>query len=214
HQSLVLLFFVVAMFLVSGTPCFALLSSEQGEPRRERKKIQNFIKDKMSIIKMNLNARKHDQCPCCQSKENANGTEPEGEISGSVALTGDGKVWLTVFLDDAAVLARINLFDRENGELTYRLVIEKLERATQTHCSVSSDVLNVLDEEARMAEFSCQDEASLELLRLIDVLGIEIQSGTRRAIPIAIGCGWRSPETCKQLIEEAIEAQKDKNGEN
>ncbi len=166
----------------------------------------------MSISKMNSETTTQGQCPICASIEVAGGLEAEGEISGSVAVTGEGKVWLTVFLDDIAIMARVHLFERDNGELTYRLVIEELERAEGSHGSVSSDTLGVLDEKARMAEFSTQDEATLEILRLIDALDLDIQSGSRKTVPIAIGCGWRSPETTKTMIAEAIAAQKASEG--
>ena len=161
---------------------------------------------------MKAKTMNHDRCPICASEELADGLEAKGEISGSVVITGDGKVWLTVFLDDIAILAGISIFDREDGELSYRLVVEKLESAPGTHGSVSSDVLGVIDEAARMVEFSTEQEAVTELLRLVDALGLDIHAGTRRAVPLAIGCGWRSPKTTKNLIKEAIASQRETGG--
>ncbi|MBC8202746.1 MAG: hypothetical protein H8E91_02850 [Planctomycetes bacterium] len=212
QQSLVLLFFVAAMFLVAGSPCFAQTCAGWGELYEGSRKERNVIKDNASISKMNIDKTTHEQCPICASKETTSELKPEGEISGSVSVTSEGNVWLTIFLDDIAIFARVHLFERENGELAYRLVVEELERAEGTHGSVSSDALGVLDEKARMAEFSTQDEATLELLRLIDALGLDIQSGSRKAVPVAIGCGWRSPETTKTMIAEAIADQKATEG--
>jgi len=212
QQSLVLLFFVAAMFFVAGSPCFAHTCAEWGELGKRKRNKQNLIKDNMSITKMNIEKTKHDQCPICASNEVANGVEAEGEISGSVSVTSNGEVWLTIFLDEIAILARIHLFDRDSGELAYRLVVEELKRTEGPHGSVSSNMLGVLDEQARMAEFSSKDEATVEILRLIDVLSIDIQAGSRKAVPIAIGCGWRSPETTKNMIAEAIASQKSSEG--
>ena len=166
----------------------------------------------MSISKMNIKKTNHDQYQVCTSKEIASGLEAEGEISGSVAVTGEGRVWLRVFLDDITVLARIHVFDRESGQSAYRFVVEKLEQADGTHGSISSDMLGIIDENARMSEFSTQDDAVLKCLRLIDALGLEIQAGTRKAVTLAIECGWHSPEMTKTIIAEAIAAQKISEG--
>jgi hypothetical protein len=212
QQSLVLLFFVAAMFLVAGSPCFAMTFARHGEFRSRVRNKQTIMNDNMSMIKMKIEKTTHDRCPICASAGVSKNEEPEGEISGSVAITSDGTVWLTVFLEDIAILARVLLYDKDNGELAYRLIVEELERAEGTHGSVSSDTFVVLDEKARMAEFSTKDDATLELLQLIDALGLDIQSGTRKAVPIAIGCGWRSPETTKTMVAEAIAVKKTSEG--
>jgi len=211
QQTTVLLFFVAAIFLVASSPCFAISFTGQGELGRGRRVKQNYVKQKMSISKMNVKKTRQDQYPCCGSKEFADSSELGGEISGSVSITEEGQVWLTVFLDDIAILASVYVIERDNEELAYRLIIEKLDRAAGTQGSVSADALSLLDKEARMTEFSTREEAVLELLRLMDALGLDVQPRTRKAIPIVIECGWRSPETSKKMIAEAVAAGNERN---
>jgi hypothetical protein len=208
QKSLLFLFFVVAMLLVAGSPCFSCTTVNQGGLVRGESKQKQVFKDNARISKMKPKKTIDHQYPCGVTNENNEGTEPLGEVSGSVAITSDGQVWLTVFLDDIALLARVIVFEKENSELSYRFVIDKIERPNGTHGSVSSDVLSLIDEEARKAEFSSLDEAMLELLHLINALGLELQAGTRKAVQLAIGCGWRTPKTAKNMIEEAIFASK------
>jgi len=210
-QTTILLFFFSAIFLVASSPCYATSIAGQGGLRRGRRVKQNFVKQKMSISKMNVKKTRQDQYPCSGSKEFADSSELGGEISGSVSITEKGQVWLTVFLDDIAILASVYVIERDDEEFAYRLIIEKLDRAAGTQGSVSADTFSLLDKEARMTEFSTREEAVLEILRLIDALGLDVQSRTLKAIPIVIGCGWRSPETSKNMIAEAVAAGNERN---
>lgn len=205
QQITVLLFFVAAIFLVTSSPCFAISIAGQGELGRGRREKQN-----MSISKMNVKKPRHDYL-CWDNKEVEDSSELGGEISGSISITEKGQVWLTVFLDDISILASVFVIERDNEELAYRIIIEKLDRAAGTHGSVSADAFSLLDKEARMTEFSTQLEAASELLCLMDALGLDIEPRTRKAIPIVIGCGWRSPETSKKLIAEAVDAGNERN---
>ncbi|MDP7008434.1 MAG: hypothetical protein QGI78_02580 [Phycisphaerales bacterium] len=206
QQTLILLFFVAALFVVAGSPCFATSVVKQGGRVEGEKTKRKQIGERMNIQKSNTDSS--------TLHSNQEGPRTTGEVSGSVSLTSDGTVWLTVFLDDIALLARVSTMTRTDRALAYQLIIEKLEGPSGIHGGATSGSISLLDEKERMIAFSTKDEATLECLRLIDSIGIELQEETRRSIPVAIRCGWRSPEAAKSMIEEAVALhQSQKDGE-
>lgn len=208
HQTLLLLFFVLAIFMVAGTPCFAFSFAEQGELRSEGAGKPQQLVQAIETIRTKRVKKSPDQFRPLNTTPNVHDGNPEGELTGSVSLTTEGQIWLTLFVDDVAILARVNMIELEDGELCYEVVVEKLERPPGTHGSVSSDVLGLLDEEARSVIFSSKEEAKSKLMLLFDALGVDLLAGTRMAIPHAIEHGWRSPRTCQQFVQKELARNK------
>ncbi|MBT4523599.1 MAG: hypothetical protein HOI88_05450 [Phycisphaerae bacterium] len=127
-----------------------------------------------------------------------------GEISGSVSITASGELWLTVFIDELSILAQIEVITNQSEGMRYRFSVSAISSPDGTLSQVSSHVLQPASEENRFTEFSSQNDAANNLIRLFDEMGIAISIESLKSIPYAITCAWKSPEECQQFIEDLI----------
>ena len=127
-----------------------------------------------------------------------------GEVAGSVSITSEGEVWLTVLIDEFSVLAQLEVIDISNEE-GFRLSIAALSAPEGEFGAVSMHLMPLIAKEKRVIEFKTQSEAIDNINQLFDDLGIPISKETIKSIPYAISCGWRTPAKCKEIVEQILE---------
>ena len=139
-------------------------------------------------------------------KQFSDGTLEPGEISGSMSLTSDGDLWLTIFVDSYSILAEIEVVEAEGDSVEYKFsvagIAELVESAesskTQFHSEASPEIL-----------FRTPEEASERLVQLIRDIGIELTPESIRSVPFAVKSGWRSPKKCIQFVKKLMDEQEE-----
>ena len=130
-----------------------------------------------------------------------------GEIAGSVSVSGLGEVWLTIFIDELSILAQLEVID-SISEGQYRLSIVSIAAPAGELGTVSSNLLPLISQEKRSAEFRSKKEATNRIIQLFDDLGIAISPESLKSIPYAVACGWRNPTECQLLVKKILEGKK------
>jgi hypothetical protein len=129
-----------------------------------------------------------------------------GEIAGSVSITSDGEVWLTVFIDEFSVLAQLEVIDILNEE-GFRLSIVALAAQDGEFGAVSEHIMPLTAKEKRVIEFKTQLEAIENINQLFDDLGIPISKESIKSIPYAVSCGWKTPAKCREIVEQILDGR-------
>jgi hypothetical protein len=135
-------------------------------------------------------------------KKLSDGTLEPGEISGSMSLTTNGDLWLTIFVDSYSILAAIEVVEVEGSSFEYKFSVAGIAELTessessktQSHSETPPEIL-----------FSTPEEASERLVQLIRGMGIELTPESIRSVPFAVKSGWRSPEKCIQFVKKLID---------
>lgn len=133
-----------------------------------------------------------------------NKTPYEGEIAGSCSVTTEGDVWLTIFIDEISVFAKLEVIERNVDPAFYRFSIIEFEYPKGTAGCTSPHILPLTAGNNRMVEFRDPVDASNKIIQMFDKMGIVIRQESLKSIPYAIYCGWRSPDECKNIVANLI----------
>ncbi len=125
-----------------------------------------------------------------------------GEISGSISLSALGELWLTTYVDMLSILSKIEVVDVACCSLEYKLRIVGIATLDEE----LAKVFDIEEEDSNLEiQFRTPEEATEKLVAMVKALGIGITEESLRAIPCAVHCGWRSPEDCKNFIQNTLE---------
>lgn len=143
------------------------------------------------------------------SSQPETGLDLGGEIAGSVSVTSEGELWLTTFIDEFAILARIDIVQDGLVAPKYRVCVTAVDSPSGGFGEVSSSLKPHLAQGKHVTEFSSELDAKNKIIQLFDDLGIAISKASLKSIPFAISCGWREPDECKRFIDSLLK-EKDK----
>lgn len=127
-----------------------------------------------------------------------------GEISGSTSVTSTGELWITIYIDQLSILAKIEVVEGENKVLRYKFSVTSISFPTE---SDSVKKPHYVPKDALETHFDSPDQAVKALILMFKKIGIEFTDASIQSIPHAICCGWRSPEECKEFIQRLLEKQ-------
>jgi len=125
-----------------------------------------------------------------------------GEISGSISLTSNGELWITIYVDTYSILASIDVVQGERDSYEYKFSIQGIAEFVE---SSKSSTTQLCSEAHQGILFNSPEQASKLLVKLMSELGIELTPESIRSVPFAVESGWRSPEKCKQFIKKHMD---------
>jgi len=133
-----------------------------------------------------------------------NSTEP-GEISGSVSITSSGELWLTIFVDQLSILAKISVVKNIEGTPMYSFAIIAIAEIASELENKPKQLFSHSDiNKNKVVTFTCPDEASKRIVEMLKNLKIELSQDALRSLPYAVSCGWKPPQECEILIQSLL----------
>jgi hypothetical protein len=127
-----------------------------------------------------------------------------GEIAGSVSVSSDGELWLTTFIDEFSILARVDIVQDGKVALKYRLCVTAVDSPSGDFGEISSSLKPYFAQGKHITEFNSELDAANKIIKLFDDLGIALSKESLKSIPFAISCGWREPNECKRFIDSLL----------
>ena len=137
-----------------------------------------------------------------QNSPSASECPSQGEISGSASVTDSGELWLTIYIDQLSILAKIEVVDGKNESSRYKFSVASIDFH---HESPQMNTPDKLPEGPLEAQFETPDEAVSTLVSMFQKNGIVFTDASKQSIPFAVHCGWRSPKECKDFVQQLLE---------
>lgn len=128
-----------------------------------------------------------------------------GEVSGSASVTSSGELWLTVYIDEISILAKIEVVDGNNDSLRYKFTVVSIAIPTESQLVKES---NEVPKGPLEVQFDSPDDAVSSLFAMFQKIGIEFSNASKQSINHAAHCGWRTPKECKEFIQNQVEKYK------
>jgi hypothetical protein len=139
-----------------------------------------------------------------ETRSSSNVPQPSGEIAGSVSVTGTGEVWLSILMDELAILAQLEIIEMSQAP-GYKMSIAAVAAPAGEFGEVSPHLKPLMAQEKRVIEFSSEVQATSKIIQMFEDIGIVLSEETMKSIPYAVSCGWRSPAECQQFVKGLLD---------